>query len=344
MNEWELQEELLHSLNVEARRVVGVVGVEGGGDLLPLDEVLVIVEVAGVGWDAEVVAHVDRLRHVFASDQRLVELLAVACADDLDLGLHGLLAQLGALLRELENRLRERLDGGRGRLLDEQVAVLAVFPGEEDEIHGILEGHHEPRHAGVRDGEGLAGLDLVDEERDDAATAGHDVAIAGAADGGLRLLAEGASLGDGDLLHEGLGHTHRVDRVGGLVRGEDDDILHPVRNRALNDIVRADDIGIDGLEREELATRHLLQGRRREDVVHALHDAINRLPVTHIADVELDVRRLQLVPHIVLLLLITGENTDLLELVDEPIQNSMPEAPCSTGNQQRLICILFFHF
>lgn len=86
-HEAQAQQLLLHPLHVEAPGVVAVVVLDARDLLVALGEILVIVEVARVARNAVIVAHVDRLGHLLAGHQRLVELLAVARAYDLHLRL-----------------------------------------------------------------------------------------------------------------------------------------------------------------------------------------------------------------------------------------------------------------
>ena len=115
------------------------------GDLdLALGEEGGIVEVAVVIGDAVEAAEVDGAGHLLARDQRLVELLAMAGADDRD---------RVVLAEDLLQRLGEVADGRGRRLLDEDVALLAVGVGVEDQIDRFLERHQEARHVGVGDRE-----------------------------------------------------------------------------------------------------------------------------------------------------------------------------------------------
>ena len=59
-----------------------------------------------------------------------------------------------------------------------------MLESEQDQIHSLVQVHQETGHVGIGDGDGVASLDLVDEQRNDRATAAHDVAVTGAADGG----------------------------------------------------------------------------------------------------------------------------------------------------------------
>jgi len=74
----------LRFLEVQAAGVVGVELLDGGAFGVAVLEVLVIVEVAVVGRDAVEVAQVLGLGAFFLGEERLVHLLAVTDADDLD--------------------------------------------------------------------------------------------------------------------------------------------------------------------------------------------------------------------------------------------------------------------
>ena len=286
------------------------VGLVGHGMYLALDHEFVVVEVAVIRRDAEIVAHILAAQALLAGHEGLVELLAVAGADDLGAG----------VAEQLLHRLGQVADGGGVRLLDEQVAGVCVLEREHHQIDGLVQVHQKAGHVGVGDGDGIARLDLVDEQRDHAAAAAHDVAVTGAADGRAAALGRDAGVGVDDVLHHGLGDAHGVDGVGRLVGREADDALHARVDGGVQHIVGAGDVGADGLHREELAGRHLLERRRVENIVHAGHGVPHRLRVAHIADVEFDLfgalrmPGLKLVPHIVLFLFVTGENADLLQI------------------------------
>ena len=213
---------------------------------------------------------------------------------------------------------------------------------EHDQIHGLVQVHEEAGHVGVGDGDGLAGLDLVDEQGNHAAAAAHHVAVPGAADGGAAPLRGHAGVGVNHVLHHSLGNAHGVDGVGGLVGGQADDPLDPGINGGVQHIVGADDVGLHRLHGEELAGRNLLQGGGMEDVVHAGHCVPDGLRVAHVADVELDlaglfrVFGLQLMAHIVLLFFIAGENADLFQVgIQKMLEHSGTERTGATGDHKR---------
>ena len=226
-------------------------------------------------------------------------------------------------------------------LLNEQVAGVAMLEGKHNQIHSLIQIHQETSHVGVSDGDRVAGLDLVNEQRNNTAAAAHNVAVTGAADGRTTTLSRYTGICVDDVLHHGLGDTHSVDRIGRLVGGQADNTLNTSVNSGVEDVVRADDVGLNSLHREELAGRNLLQSSRMENVVNTRHGVLDRLRIADIADVELDllgglrVLGLKLVSHIILLLLVAGEDANLLEVrVKEVFQNGRTERTSTTSNHK----------
>jgi hypothetical protein len=130
------------------------------------------------------------------------------------------------------------------------------------------------------------------------------------------------------VLHHSLGDAHGIDGVGCLIGGQANDTLNACVDGSVQHVVRTDDVGLDSLHGEELAGRNLLQSGSVEDVVNTGHGVTDRLGIADITDVELDllgvfrVFSLKLVTHIVLLLFITRENANLLQVrIQEVLQN-----------------------
>ena len=108
-------------------------------------------------------------------------------------------------------------------------------------------------------------------------------------------------------------------------------------------VVRADDVGAHGLHGEELAGGHLLERRRVEDVVHAMHGVAHGLGVADVADEEADlvgllrVALLKHVAHVVLLLLVAREDTDLADVgLEEVLEHGVAEASRAAGYHEGL--------
>ena len=295
--------------HVELAGVVGIELGQGVAGLVAFLEELVVVEAAVVGGHAVEIAQVDGLGALLVGQQRLVELLAVADADDLDV--------LLAASEELADGLGLRGDGAGGSLLDQDVAVLAVLEGEEHQVDGLVKTHDEAGHRGLGHRDGIARTNLFDPQRNHRPARTHHVAVARAADLGLARI---AALGYGHLLLDGLGDAHGVDGICRLVGRQTDHGADAGLDCGGEHVVRADDVGLHGLHGEELARRHLLEGGGVEDIVHARHHVAARLQIAHVADVELDlvghlgIPRLILVAHIVLLLLVARKNANLTDI------------------------------
>ena len=153
---------------------------------------------------------------------------------------------------KLTHGLGLRLYGAGGRLLHKDVAAAAVFKREQHQIHSLVERHDEARHRRLRHGYRLALLELVYPQRDDAAARAHDVAVARAAD--LRAFRrDGARLRHNDLFHHGLAGAHGVYGIGGLIGGKAYCGLHALVYRGGEHVVRAEHVGLYGLQREKLA-------------------------------------------------------------------------------------------
>ena len=216
-----------------------------------------------------------------------------------------------------------------------------MLEGKHNKIHSLVQVHQEAGHVGVGDGDGVASLDLVNEQRNDGATAAHHVAVTGAADGRATTFRSHTGVGVDDVLHHGLGDAHSVDGIGGLVGGQADHTLHTCVNGGVEDVVRADDVGLDSLHGEELAGRNLLQSGSVEDVVNTGHGILDGLRVADITDVELHlfgvlrVLGLKLMAHIILLLFVPGEDADFLQIgIQKVLQNGRTKRTSTTSDHK----------
>ena len=233
------------------------------------------------------------------------------------------------------------LDGAGGGFLHQDVTVLAVLEGKEDQVHGLLQAHDEAGHPGLGEGNGAAMPNLVYPQGDYAAAGAHHIAVAGAANlGGAAV----SALGHGDLFFNSLGDAHGVDGIGGLVGTQANHALHAGVYGRIEGVVGANHVGPHGLHGEELAAGHLLEGGGMEHVIDALHGILEGALVAHVANIELDLAghvgplSLILVAHIVLLLLVAGEDANLADVgAQEAVQHGIPEAPCASGNEEDLV-------
>ena len=233
------------------------------------------------------------------------------------------------------------LDGAGGSLLHEDVTVLAVLEGKQDEVHGLFKAHDKAGHLRLGQRNGVALANLVYPKRNHTAARAHHVAVTCAA---YLRIARKAALGHGYLLLDGLRDAHRVDGIRGLVRGEANHALHTGIDGGIERVVRTHHIGLHGLHREELARRNLLQSSGMEHVVHALHGVLQRALVANVADVELDLvgyfrhAGLEVVAHIVLLLLIARKDADFTDVgAQETVQHCISKGTGTTGNQKDFV-------
>ena len=82
-----------------------------------------------------------------------------------------------------------------------------------------------------------------------------------------------------------------------------------------------------------------------EDVIYARHGIAARLQVAYVSDKKLDlvchvrVFHLVLVTHIILLLLIAGEDADFSDIrTEEAVQHCVTEGSCSSSNHESFSC------
>lgn len=77
-----------------------------------------------------------------------------------------------------------------------------------------------------------------------------------------------------------------------------------------------------------------------ENVIDATHRGRDGVRISHIADVELQFAVVVKLPHVVLLLFVAGEDTDLTDVgIEETAQDSITERAGSASNQK---CFIFF--
>ncbi len=318
---------------------LGVAGVELGERVafrIALAEVLVVVEAALVARHAVEVTKIDGMSAFLVREERFVHLFAVTDADDLD--------GLFIATEEFADRLCLSLYCASRSLLHQDVAARAVLESEQHQVHRLVQTHDESRHGTFGNGYRLAGTNLVNPQRNHGPATAHHVPVACTTNLCL-LRAHRAGFRHNDLFHHGLARAHGVHRVGRLVGAEADHILHTFLNRRRENIVRTEHVRLHGLQREEFATRHLLERRRMEDVVHPMHRVLDALQVTHVADVELDLLGhvghlgLELVAHIILFFLVAAEYADFTDIsLEETIQHSIAKATRAAGDKESFIC------
>ena len=211
----------------------------------------------------------------------------------------------------------------------------------DNQIYRIIKSHHETGHVRIGNRNRFTLFHLFYPEGDYRATAGHHIAVTSTANGSLRILSKFTPLGNGYLFHQCFGNTHGVDGISRLVSGQADNTLNTGVNSGVQHVIRTDDVGLNGLHGEELAGRNLLQSSSMEDVINTGHCVTDRLRIADIADIELyllgvlRVLGLKLMAHIILLLFITREDTDLLQVrIQEVLQNGRTKRTSTTSDHK----------
>ena len=113
---------------------------------LALDEVLVIVQVAVVGGNAVIVAHILAAHPLFLGHQGLVQLFAVAGADHAGAG----------VAKQLLHGFGQIANGGSIGFLDQQIARIGVLKGKHDKVNGLIQVHQKAGHVGIGNSDWLA--------------------------------------------------------------------------------------------------------------------------------------------------------------------------------------------
>ena len=97
-------------------------------------------------------------------------------------------------------------------------------------------------------------------------------------------------------------------------------------------------IGPDRLHGIEFAGRHLFESSRVKDEIYAWHGLLYAVQLPHVPDVELEFRITVIVPHIILLLFVSGKDADLRDIsFEQAPQDCIAEAACTAGDEQGFV-------
>ena len=204
-------------------------------------------------------------------------------------------------------------------------------------IHSLIQVHHESGHVGIGDRVREACTDLIDEERYNAASRAHNVSVSGTVENRSAIGCH-LSVGVNDMLHHGLGNSHGVDRVSGLVGRQTDHMLDSALYGGVDQVIGTDDVGLHGLHREKFTARNFLECSGMEHIVNARHHVLNALSVTDVSYEKLNLmivlgmERLKLMTHVILLFLIAGKDPDLSDVSrQEMVEHAVPETAGTSG-------------
>ena len=201
---------------------------------------------------------------------------------------------------------------------DEDFAALRVVRRLEHQGDGLRDGHEVADDTLIGDGHRPPLRDLLLEERDDGTVGAEDVTEADRDEVGLRVLPVHHL---DDHLTDTLRGTHDVRRVHSLIRGDQDEALHPGVRCGTGGLQSAHDVVLDRFVRAHLHERYVLMCSRMEDHVRLilLHHTADTVRVPAGADegheVQLRVLHDELLLDAVRVVLIDVEDDELLRLV-----------------------------
>ncbi len=168
-------------------------------------------------------------------------------------------------------------------LKDKDLATLGRRAGLKHKSGRLWDGHQESPHLRVRDRDRAPFVDLLFEDRNDAAAAAQNVAEADAAESRRGVLFREPA---NDLLRRPFGRPHDARRIDRLVRGDEDERPDARRGRSACDVVRPKDVDLHCLARIVFHEADVLVGRGVEDDVGPLllEDRGDACFVAHISD------------------------------------------------------------
>ena len=198
--------------------------------------------------------------------------------------------------------------------MDKKITIMTMGKRVYNQVNSIIKSHHKAGHIRISDSNRITLYHLLNPQRDNRTAACHNVTITSTTNGSSRTLAKFTTLSNRNLLHKCFADTHSIDRISCLISRKDHNIFYPMLDSRKKNVSSTENISASSLHREKLTTRHLLESGGGKNVVNTTHSNIYRSLVADITDIELHLRILQAVTHIVLLLLITTENSDFLDV------------------------------
>ena len=255
-----------------------------------------------------------RFLHALAAQKQLLKQLLAGTQAGVDDGDVHIRLKAG----QPDHVARQIVDAHRiAHVEHENFSAVRIGAGLENELHRLRDRHEIPDHVLIRDCDRAAGLDLLAEQRNDAA--GRAEHVAKPHRDILRRRAVVHHLHD--HLADALGRAHDVRRVHSLVRRDENKPLRAELVGRLRDIVCAEHVVLDRLKRRRLHERHVLVRRRMANEVRAVlgKHVHHALPVAHGADqhdqIQLRMRALQLHLNIICIVFVNIKNDELLRVL-----------------------------
>ena len=141
-----------------------------------------------------------------------------------------------------------------------------------------------------------------------------------------------------ELVGRELSRAVEVERARSLVSRECDNLLHARVDRGLDDVLRANDIGLHVLERVVFGRVDLLQGRRVNHIVDLVHGASQPVLVANVADEPAQSGVVvEPLAHFVLFEFVAGVDHDAagVVLLEQQFDERFAEGACPSGDEDR---------
>lgn len=142
------------------------------------------------------------------------------------------------------------LNGTSRSFLYKYITILTMLKSEEYKINSLFKRHNKASHLRLSKSDRITITNLVNPERNYRTTRAHYITITRATNLGIARVTRFSNC---NFLLNGFGDTHRIDWVCSLISGKTDYRLYTSLDSCGEDIVGANNIGLNSFHREELA-------------------------------------------------------------------------------------------
>ena len=215
------------------------------------------------------------------------------------------------------------------------LAALHVLKSVPDEIHALLQGDHETGHASVGHWQRALAL-LGNKERNDRAARAHHVAVAHHREPTTVCTCVRIARHK-QFVRSELGGAVQIRWAAGLVGGQGHHALDFVIDARIDQIHRANDVGLHTFERVVFGSGYDFGGRCVHHIVHPVKRAVHALAVAHIADEKAHpFVTLEQLGHLPLLHLVARVDDDFAQVVARQCHGykGVAKRAGATGDQQ----------
>src|SRR5258708_17605210 len=171
----------------------------------------------------------------------------------------------------------------RRNFRDEKLSSLHSLKAFQNKSDTLFERDQKSSHSqvGNRQFFGILGQEST-KERNDRASRPEHVAVAHHAETSLPIAREIIGRNK-ELIRDQLGRTVQIDRAGGLISGNSNDLVHPAFIGRINDVFCAENIGLDTFHWVILGGGHLLESSGVDHIINPAHSSFQPWKIAHVA-------------------------------------------------------------